>query len=730
MNREVPDYGSPGRWSKRFALRLSRASLLTLSCLLVANTLALGQAPVPTLPPPKPGNRIAKPASKASQPTPASLLPPSLESAVIVEQPERPPVVPSIVPDRLPLPGGPQGAPGTVPPGYLPPANTQPAPSPFPPGAYRLPLLDPDAVPYEPRTRTPNPSPKDLAFINRFVEEVIDPRSSLDLIQHRPRLLKLKENPTKTQVGDPKVAQLEVIGERQVSVLGLEVGTTVLNLWFKDPADPNTERVLSYLLRVVPDPEQKARMEAAYRALAKEINHAFPDAHVCLTLVGDKVVVSGQAKDVAEATQILRVVQANAPNNRNGKSGEIPPVGNVNLTVQPGELPGGAPNLNEFLFGNQSNIVNRLRVAGEQQVSLKVIVAEIDRSAARSIGLDFNVVNNNGITVFGTSTGGLRLNSLGGLGRSLGGLGGLGGIGGFGGGGFNTVGLSNIQTNFDNGQIGVAISALRRLRYAKLLAEPTLTALNGQTASFQAGGSFPVPVVTGFTAAGLQGVQFVPFGVQVQFTPIITDRDRIRLQVRAEVSATDANSGTNIGGSNINGLQTRNFQSVVELREGQTLGVAGLIQNTSRAESARVPFIGDLPIIGRMAGLDQTASDERELVILVTPQMVHPIDEHEVPALPGSDVFEPSDIEFYAWGRLESYRPVDYRTAVRTDLKKMMQYHRCEEKYIFGASGHSDTPPTQPANFPPGPVGSPARIIFNPTQLPTAGPACPKPGQP
>lgn len=611
---------------------------------------------------------------------------------------------PGIGPEKLPemLPN-PQKVPA--------PSGPVPQPSLFGPNAVRLPLLEPNARFCEPGNRTPVPTAKDLEQINRYVDEVIDPRSTLDLIQHRPRLLKLKENPTRTQIGDPKIAQLEVIGQKQISVLGNEVGSTVLNLWFKDGEEK--EQIISYLLRVVPDPEQKARLEGAYKALAQEINHAFPDSHVCLTLVGDKVVISGQAKDIAQSTQIMQIVQANTQQNQNqnnqqnGQNAANIPVGFVGPVLQPGLLPGGQPSLNEYLLNSTTNVINNLRIPGEQQVALKVIVAEINRTASRSIGLDFNVTNNNGITVFQQSTGGL----LGGLGGGGGGGGGLGGAGlGAGLGGGLGGGAANLLANFDNGNIAVALQALRRMRYAKLMAEPTLTALNGQTASFQVGGSFPVPVVTGATAIGLQGVQFVPFGVQVQFTPIITDRDRIRLQVQAGVSATDVGNASNINGANVPGLQSRNFTSTVELREGQTLAVAGLIQQNNAADANRVPFFGDMPILGRLASFDQTLANEKELVILVTPELVHPLEPKEVPPLPGSDVWEPGDLEFYLWGRIESHRTVDYRSPVRTDLHKMLQYRRCEEKYIYGKSGHCESPyPLPLPGFVPPPAHLPAR---------------------
>src|SRR5262249_41766639 len=147
--------------------------------------------------------------------------------------------------------------------------------------------------------------------------------------------------------------------------------------------------------------------------------------------------------------------------------------------------------------------------------------------------------------------------------------------------------------------------ALKNLNYARTLAEPTLATLDGQPATFRAGGSFPVPIITGATNVGLQGVNFVPFGVQVNFTPYITDRDRIRLAIQAEVSARDISAGTTINSSFVSGLTQRTFSNVVEMRHGETLAVAGMIQSNLGAQTQRVPFIGDIPIIGRAFGFDQ-----------------------------------------------------------------------------------------------------------------------------
>src|SRR5262249_526588 len=152
--------------------------------------------------------------------------------------------------------------------------------------------------------------------------------------------------------------------------------------------DVNKQTVLSWVVHVLPDPEAKERLERVYKALEKEINCAFPDSLVCLFLVGDKLVVSGEAKDAIGATKILQIIRANAP----GAGGQPPaaaiPTNQLSLNLANLNLADNrAPNtLEEYIVQGESNIINMLRIPGEQQVMLKVTVAEVSRSAARSIG--------------------------------------------------------------------------------------------------------------------------------------------------------------------------------------------------------------------------------------------------------------------------------------------------------------------------------------------------------
>ncbi len=606
-----------------------------------------------------------------------------------MQQPELPKVLPKIQDIKQP---------------FIPPLPElmQPPVQPFGPQQFRLPLLCdmPKVV-----GSTPRPTAETVGKYGRFVKGMVDAEMTLELVSGQTRLMVLKQIPKRIQIADDSIANYTLLSANEISLLGRYVGVTVLTLWFVDPKDENKQSVLTYQVRVVPDVEARKRLERVYKALSDSINHAFPDSAIELELVGDKLVVRGHAKDIADATHILRIVRANAPapfGRLRGRDTARIPVDRTKPGREPGEVdPGGLPppGVDNFEL-SESNpwIINLLRINGEQQVMLRVTVAEINRTAARSIGLNFGLLNRNGTNYFANNTGSIATGGI-----TLSGLAGsaaapalnLTGLGTGGAAALNYLpsGFNNLPAALDNGQISLAISALRDLDYAKSLAEPNLVTMNGQTAQFQAGGQFPVPTVSAYTGYGLQGVSFVPYGVQLKFTPYITDRDQVRLVIAAEVSSLNVAAGTtSINGAAVPSLSTRNFNTTVELREGQTLAVAGLIQNNLSADSSRVPFFGDLPLIGRAFAFDKITAGEQELVVLITPELVHPMNPKEVPKLPGSDLYEPSDLEFYLLGRLESRRQVDFRSPVRTDWERLREYRRVENMYLIGPSGPSHAP--------------------------------------
>lgn len=278
-----------------------------------------------------------------------------------------------------------------------------------------------------------------------------------------------------------------------------------------------------------------------------------------------------------------------------------------------------------------------LRVPGVQQVALRVKIAELNRSAARGFGVDIagniNLTNNpDGSQIFLSSL----LNAAGGAGPAL-------------------------ITQFDGDDIQLGVRYLQQHGVIRLLSEPTLVTMSGTPATFIAGGEFAVPTVVG--GAGLNAVttDFRAFGAIISFMPTVVDKDRVRLQVSPEFS--QINNNLAVGGTP--GLRTRAATTTVEMREGQTLAIAGLLEDNMNGTN-----VGDLPFLARIFGRRDMSHTETELIILVTPELVHPMEAEEVPPLPGFDVTEPTNAEFFLHGPLEGNPTRDYRSTVWPRLKK------------------------------------------------------------
>jgi pilus assembly protein CpaC len=179
--------------------------------------------------------------------------------------------------------------------------------------------------------------------------------------------------------------------------------------------------------------------------------------------------------------------------------------------------------------------------------------------------------------------------------------------------------------------IGGVLRALQQTGAFQSLAEPNLIAYNGQEASFLAGGEFPVPVVSG--AAGTVSVTFKEFGIRLTFTPTIAG-DVLRLKVKPEVSALDFNNGVTLSGFRIPALTTRRAETTIELRDGQSFAIAGLLDNISQYNGAEIPIMSKLPIIGYLFKSKSKTAQQTELMVLVTPRLVRALDPDEVPPLP------------------------------------------------------------------------------------------------
>jgi pilus assembly protein CpaC len=182
--------------------------------------------------------------------------------------------------------------------------------------------------------------------------------------------------------------------------------------------------------------------------------------------------------------------------------------------------------------------------------------------------------------------------------------------------------------------IGGVLRALQSTGAFQSLAEPNLIAYNNQEASFLAGGEFPVPVVSG--ATGQVSVIFKEFGIRLNFTPTIAG-DAIRLKVRPEVSTLDFPNGITLSGFRIPALTTRRAETVVELKDGQSFAIAGLLDNISQTDTAAVPVMSQLPIIGPLFKSKAKRAEQTELMVLITPRLVRALDPDEVPPLPTTD---------------------------------------------------------------------------------------------
>jgi pilus assembly protein CpaC len=257
-------------------------------------------------------------------------------------------------------------------------------------------------------------------------------------------------------------------------------------------------------------------------------------------------------------------------------------------------------------------VINMLQLPGgteSQQVMLQVRFAEVGRSALKELGASYSV---NRTDWAARATSGTAAPDLSGDSTTF-------------------SDLLNLFFFSKSEGIGVVIRALQQKGLFQSLAEPNLIAYNGREASFLAGGEFPVPFVAG--SSGQVTVQFKEFGIKLNFTPTIAG-DVIRLKVRPEVSSLDFNNGVTISGFRIPALTTRRAETEVELRDGQSFAIAGLLDNTSQTDDSAIPYLSAIPIIGTLFKSKNERASRTELMVLITPRLVRALDPDEVPPLP------------------------------------------------------------------------------------------------
>jgi pilus assembly protein CpaC len=214
------------------------------------------------------------------------------------------------------------------------------------------------------------------------------------------------------------------------------------------------------------------------------------------------------------------------------------------------------------------------------------------------------------------------------------------------------------------------IDAIKDEGLIKILAEPTLITLSGKAAHFLAGGEFPVPIPQS-GAIGISSnitIQYKPFGVGLNFTPTVLSNGKINMEISPEVSELDFNNAVSFQGFIIPGITTRRVSTVVELADGQSFAIAGLLNDKFVENVRKYPFIGDIPIIGSLFKTSNFEKQERELIIIVTPHLVKPLDKAKQ-TLPSDQYVEPNDIEFYLFGRLEGIKLPSFSISNSLDQK-------------------------------------------------------------
>lgn len=263
-------------------------------------------------------------------------------------------------------------------------------------------------------------------------------------------------------------------------------------------------------------------------------------------------------------------------------------------------------------------------------------MAEVSRTVSRQIGFNWSTLGSVGSFAFGLQTG-----RLAGVGATLVGQG-------------LDAAFGTVASRRFNGS--TVLDAMATEQLVTMLAEPNLTAISGSSATFLAGGEFPIPVPQ---ALGVTSIQYVQYGVSVAFTPTVLGSGQISMKVRPEVSALSQAGSYLLNGVNVPALTTRRAETEVELASGQSFAIAGLIRNDANNNVNKVPFLGDIPVLGQLFRSNQFQRDQTELVIVVTPYVVRPTDPLHPPDDANRYLRQPTDVERLLYARMANGRNLD-----------------------------------------------------------------------
>ena len=281
-------------------------------------------------------------------------------------------------------------------------------------------------------------------------------------------------------------------------------------------------------------------------------------------------------------------------------------------------------------------VSNLMVVGGTQQVMLKVRFAEMQRSVSKNLSSSLAIGNKNPTTakvgvVGETGSWMPKGNDLNGTALTW---------------RDNSNGALALGFTAGSLEFGILLEALESKGMVRTLAEPNLTALSGQEAKFLAGGEYPIPVSAG---NGEIGIEYKPFGVELNFTPVVVDGDIINLTINAAVSSIDSTVALEANGFSINAFKRRETSTTVEMRDGESFAIAGLLQDDFRDLNGQIPWLGDVPIIGALFRSSEYQRAQSELVIIVTPHLVTPT-RGQALALPTDRVRIPTERELFLNG--------------------------------------------------------------------------------
>ncbi|MBA4143276.1 MAG: type II and III secretion system protein family protein [Nitrosospira sp.] len=426
--------------------------------------------------------------------------------------------------------------------------------------------------------------------------------TSMNVTLGKSALLRMPAPVARLSVGNPEVADMMLISPTEIYVLGKTIGTTNIILWTKDGST------------VVID--VTVLMDAA--ALQSKLQELMPDEkNIRVSAAGDSLAISGTISDTLKADRAMALADAYVRASA-GTQGGTQRAG-AQGGGQGGESQGAGQGLGSI------QVINLLQVGSNQQVMLEVKIVEINRTVAEKLGFDFQRATRKAGSAFTQIMTGI--------------------VGGAPGQLFQSLGTPSTGDSF-------LIDAERKDELIQILAEPNIVAISGQEASFLVGGEVMIPVPQ---FAGVVTLQSRQFGVGLKFTPTVLEEGRINLVVSPEV--TELVSFNTIATTGLGGVlavptfTTRRISTTVQLREGQSLAIGGLLQDNIKEHVRRFPILGELPVLGALFRSSDFQKDKTELMIVVTPHLIKPLE--PVYKLPTDAFTRPTRSEFLLEGKME-----------------------------------------------------------------------------